>query len=43
MQPDQNSFLEGEALRLAQQGTATAFELLYRLHRDRGVPILSNG
>jgi RNA polymerase sigma-70 factor (ECF subfamily) len=35
MQPDQNSFLEGEALRLAQQGNATAFEFLYRLHRDR--------
>ena len=35
MQPDQNSFREGEALRLAQQGNATAFEFLYRLHRDR--------
>jgi RNA polymerase sigma-70 factor (ECF subfamily) len=35
MQPDQNSFLEGEALRLAQQGNAAAFEFLYRLHRDR--------
>ena len=35
MQPDQNSFLEGEALRLAQQGAATAFEFLYRPHRDR--------
>jgi RNA polymerase sigma-70 factor (ECF subfamily) len=35
MQPDQNSFLENEALRLAQQGNATAFEFLYRLHRDR--------
>ena len=35
MQPDQNSFLEGEALRLAQQGNAAAFEFLYRLYRDR--------
>src|SRR6516165_488612 len=35
MQPDQNSFPEDEALRLAQQGNATAFEFLYRLHRDR--------
>ena len=35
MQPEQNSFLEGEALRLAQQGNATAFEFLYCRHRDR--------
>jgi RNA polymerase sigma-70 factor (ECF subfamily) len=35
MRPDQNSFLESEALRLAQQGNAAAFEFLYRLHRDR--------
>ena len=35
MQPEQNSFLEAEALRLAQQGNATAFEFLYRRHRDR--------
>jgi RNA polymerase sigma-70 factor (ECF subfamily) len=35
MQPDQNSFLEGEALSLAQQGNAAAFEFLYRLHHDR--------
>ena len=35
MQPDQNSFLEDEALRLAQRGNAAAFEFLYRLHRDR--------
>lgn len=35
MQPDQNSFLEGEAVRLARQGNAAAFEFLYRLHRDR--------
>jgi len=31
MQPDQNSFLEDEALRLAQRGNAAAFEFLYRL------------
>jgi RNA polymerase sigma-70 factor (ECF subfamily) len=35
MQPDQNSFLEDEALHLARRGNAAAFEFLYRLHRDR--------
>ena len=35
MQPNQNSFLEDEALRLARRGNATAFEFLYRRHRDR--------
>lgn len=35
MQPDPNCLLEGEALRLAQQGNAAAFEFLYRLHRER--------
>jgi len=35
MRPDQNSFLENEALRLARRGNAAAFEFLYRLHRDR--------
>jgi RNA polymerase sigma-70 factor (ECF subfamily) len=35
MQAQSNSFLEGEALRLAQQGNANAFEFLYHLHRER--------
>jgi hypothetical protein len=35
MQPDQSSFIEGEALRLAQQGNAAALEFLYRAHSDR--------
>jgi len=35
MEPDQSSFVEAQALRLAQQGNAAALEFLYRLHRDR--------
>jgi RNA polymerase sigma-70 factor, ECF subfamily len=35
MQAQSNDFLEGQALRLAQQGNAAAFEFLYRLHRER--------
>jgi hypothetical protein len=35
MQPDPNCLLESEALRLAQQGNAAAFEFLYRRHRKR--------
>jgi DNA-directed RNA polymerase specialized sigma24 family protein len=35
MQPDQSSFIEGEALRLAQQGNPATFEFLYRAHSDR--------
>ena len=35
MKTGQNSFLEAEAVRLARQGDAAAFEFLYRLHRDR--------
>jgi len=35
MAPDPNVFLEGEALCLAQQGNAAAFEFLYRRHRKR--------
>jgi len=35
MRQDSNCLLEGEALRLAQQGNAAAFEFLYRRHRKR--------
>ena len=35
MPPDSNVFLEGEALRLAQEGNTAAFEFLYRRHRRR--------
>ena len=35
MRQDSNCLLEGEALRLAPQGNAAAFEFLYRRHRKR--------
>lgn len=35
MQANSNAWLEGEALRLAQQGNAAAFEFLFRRHRKR--------
>ena len=35
MQPETHCFSEGEALRLAQQGNAAAFDFLYRLHNHR--------
>lgn len=35
MQPDLDCLLESDVLRLAQQGNASAFEFLYRFHRER--------
>lgn len=35
MQPDLDCLLEGEVLRLAQRGNASAFQFLYRFHRER--------
>src|ERR1700741_4969457 len=35
MQPEMNQLSEGEALSLARQGNAAAFDFLYRLHSQR--------
>jgi RNA polymerase sigma-70 factor (ECF subfamily) len=35
MQPDLNCLSEGQAVHLAQQGNAAAFEFLYQRHRER--------